>query len=459
MQGHARRPFAFSVPGRAGVLRSGTGIAKRGTWGAMPQASWIESAAAITCPFPLQNLPYGLFSRPGTAAHPGVAIGDHLLDLAVLEAAGLLGQDERAPVFSAASLNPFLSSGPKAWQRVRDRLTDLLSQDGDRRLRDDATLLRRALIPLGQVALHLPFQVAGYTDFYAGRQHAFNVGSLFRGPENALPPNWLHIPIGYNGRASTVVVSGTPIHRPLGQTKPPGVEAPIFGPSQRLDIELEFGAVVGTGNALGQPVSVAEADAMIFGYVLLNDWSARDVQAWEYQPLGPFLSKAFATSISPWIVPKAALAPFRIPTPPRERPLLPYLQEPGPLNYDIELEVWLQPAGAKQAGLICRSNTRHLYYSAAQQLAHHASGGCRMQTGDLLGSGTISGPDPGSYGSLLEMTWGGKEPLRLASGTTRTFLEDGDSVTLTGWAQGEGYRIGFGTCEGTILPAPLPPSA
>ncbi len=420
----------------------------------MSKRSWVESAKRANCPFPLQNLPYGIFSRSGEPARPAVAIGTEVLDLAALEAAGLLTCGDRGPFFAGASLNPFMDAGADVWAEVRARLTDLLAADGDPSVRNDAALRQGALIPQDQVILHLPFEVRGYTDFYAGWQHAFNVGSLFRGPDNALPPNWLHIPIGYNGRASTVVVSRTEIRRPLGQTRPPGTDAPVFGPCKRLDIELEFGAVLGRGNAMGQPISVAEADEMIFGYVLLNDWSARDIQAWEYRPLGPFQAKAFATSIGPWVVTKAALEPFRVATPPREQPLLPYLEEPGPLLYDIELEVWMQPGDSSEACRISQTNTRNLYYSAAQQLAHHAIGGCKMEVGDLLGSGTISGPDKSGFGSLLEMTWGGKEPLALSGGQTRTFIEDGDSLTLRGWAQGPDYRIGFGDCEGTILPAP-----
>lgn len=420
----------------------------------MAQRSWVESANAADCPFPLQNLPYGVFSPVGQAPRCGLAIGSQVLDLSALERSGLLAAQADGALFDQPALNPFMAAGNATWQAVRGRLTTLLAEDGDPGLRDDPALQAACLFPLAEVSLHLPFEVRGYTDFYAGRQHAFNVGSLFRGPENALPPNWLHIPIGYNGRASTVVASGAKITRPLGQTKPPGAEAPLFGPCKRLDIELEFGAVVGQGNEMGQPISAAEAEEMIFGYVLLNDWSARDIQAWEYQPLGPFQAKAFATTISPWVVPKAALEPFRVPTPPREKPLLPYLEETGPSLYDIELEVWMQPEGAPEPSRISQSNTRHLYYSAAQQLTHHAIGGCKMESGDLLGSGTISGPEKSGYGSLLEITWGGKEPLTLAGGETRTFIEDGDSLTLRGWAQGEGYRIGFGDCEGTILPAP-----
>jgi fumarylacetoacetase len=329
----------------------------------------------------------------------------------------------------------------------------LLAEDGDAALHQDRELRVRALVPLDQVRLHLPIRVAEYTDFYAGRHHAFNVGSMFRGPENALPPNWLHLPIGYNGRASTVVVSGTDIHRPWGQLKPAAAEVPYCGPSRRLDLELEMGAIVGTGSSMGRPITVAQADAMIFGYVLLNDWSARDIQAWEYQPLGPFQAKAFGTSISPWIVTREALEPFRCSTPHREQELLPYLREPGPMLYDIALEVLLQPAGADRPSILSRTNYGQMYYSAAQQLCHHAVSGCRMNTGDLLGSGTISGPEKDQRGSMLELSWGGKEPITLDTGEERSFLEDGDTVTLTGFAQGDGYRVGFGACIGRILPA------
>ena len=424
----------------------------------LPLKSWLDRANEPGCDFPIQNLPYGAFGRGAEAPRCGAAIGDAVLDLAVLEAEGALDAGGSAPVFGAPRLNDFMALGPRAWAAVRARLTELLAAGGDPRLERDATLRGRALVPQRDVRLALPFAVAEYTDFYACRQHAFNVGSMFRGPENALPPNWLHIPIGYNGRASTVVVSGTAVRRPLGQTKPPGADLPRFGPSRRLDIELELGAVVGTANPMGRPVSVAEADGMIFGYVLLNDWSARDIQAWEYQPLGPFQAKAFATSISPWVVTKAALEPFRVATPDRERPLLPYLHEPGPMLYDIALEVDMRPEGADAATTIARTNYRHMYYSSAQQLAHHAVGGCRMNVGDLLGSGTVSGPGRGQYGSLLELTWGGKEPITLDSGETRSFVEDGDTMTLRGWAQGDGHRIGFGACAGKVLPAPDPVS-
>lgn len=416
--------------------------------------SWVTSANDPEGDFPIQNLPYGVFSRAGAAPRCGVAIGDSVLDLARLERAGLLDTGSDTAVFAGDALNDFMALGAGAWRRVRRCLTALLAGDGDPALRDDAALRDAALAARAEVRMHLPFRVAEYTDFYSGRQHACNVGSMFRGPEQALPPNWLHLPIAYNGRASTVVVSGTDIRRPLGQIKPQGADAPVFGPCRRLDIELEMGVVVGQGNAMGEPVTVAEADAMIFGYVILNDWSARDIQAWEYQPLGPFQAKAFATSISPWVVTKAALEPFRRATPARQEPLLPYLREPGPLSYDVVLEIDMQAAGAAAATTISRTNYGEMYYSPAQQVAHHAIGGCRMNRGDLLGSGTISGPDRSQFGSLLELTWGGREPLTLEGGATRTFLEDGDVVTLRGWAQGDGYRVGFGACGGKVLPAP-----
>jgi len=413
--------------------------------------SWVDGANAPTCHFPVQNLPYGVLSRVGETPRCGVAIGDFVADLAVLEAAGLI--DAGAAVFSKPALNDFMALGEPAWDAVRARLTALFVELGDDTLRSDKALQARVLTPLSGVTMHLPFKVAGYTDFYSGKHHASNVGIMFRGQENALPPNWLSIPIAYNGRASTVVVSGTDIRRPLGQIKPAGQELPIFSPSRRLDIELEMGAVVGLPTEMGAPITVVEAEQRIFGYVLLNDWSARDIQAWEYQPLGPFQAKVFGTSISPWVVTKAALAPFKVTTPERERPLLPYLAEPGPMSFDIHLEVHIQPEGAARSTVISRTNARELYFSAPQQLAHHAVGGCKMDTGDLLGSGTISGPTKDSRGSLLEISWGGAEPLMLDTGETRTFIEDGDTMTLTGWAQGADYRIGFGTCTGKILPA------
>ena len=411
------------------------------------KASWLASANKPGCEFPLNNLPCGVFSHgEDEAPRCGMAIGDRILDVTALEAEGLLNLAAQ-PLFEVPFWNDLMEAGPEAWAELRRQVTAMLAEGATKRF-----LIEDHLHPMAGAKLHLPFLVAEYTDFYAGRHHATNVGTLFRGAENALPPNWLHMPIGYNGRASSVVVSGTDFRRPWGQLKGPDFAAPIFAPSRRFDIELELAAVVGTASTFGQPVTVAEADAMIFGYVLLNDWSARDIQAWEYQPLGPFQAKATATTISPWIVMAAALQPFRTSTPDRELPLLPYLQEPGPMLYDIALEVGLTPEGGKET-VISRSNSAQMYYSAAQQLAHHTTSGCAMNTGDLLGSGTISGPAKNSRGSLLELSWGGKEPFPLEGGGTRSFIEDGDRLTLRGNCQGDGYRIGFGDCTGKLLPA------
>ncbi|WP_295071252.1 fumarylacetoacetase [Tabrizicola sp.] len=411
--------------------------------------SWIESANAPDHPFPLNNLPCGVFSTTGEEPRCGVAIGDYVLDVSSLEETGGLSLPG-GPLLDVPFWNELMEAGPQAWAALRNRLTEVLAEGAD-----DRAVVEPHLVPRAEVVLHMPFLVSEYTDFYAGRHHATNVGTMFRGAENALPPNWLHIPIGYNGRASSVVVSGTPVRRPWGQVKGPDHAAPAFQPSRRFDIELELGAVVGTPS--DGPVTVAEADAMIFGYVLLNDWSARDIQAWEYQPLGPFQAKATATTISPWIVMKAALEPFRCSTPPREVPLLPHLQEPGPMLYDIALEVALQPECGVEA-VIARTNYAEMYYSAAQQLAHHTTSGCPMNTGDLLGSGTISGPTKDSRGSLLELSWGGKEPIAIAGGT-RTFIEDNDTLSLRGGCRGDGYMIGFGDCVGKVLPALADPYA
>ncbi|RDC71792.1 fumarylacetoacetase [Rhodovulum sp. 12E13] len=406
----------------------------------MTLASWVESANGDT-DFPVQNLPYGVFDA-GLGPRCGVAIGDQILDMTEVE----LGFEPE--LFSEPAWNRVMEAGPALWADLRAKLTEVLSDESYRER------VAPCLVPQQGVKMHLPFRVAEYTDFYAGKHHATNVGTMFRGAENALPPNWLSIPIGYNGRASSVVVSGTPVHRPLGQLKGPDDDLPRFGPSQRFDIELEMGAVV------GQPssglVSVAQAEEMIFGYVLLNDWSARDIQSWEYQPLGPFQAKATATTISPWIVTAAALEPFRAEAPPRERPVLPYLRQEGPGLYDIALEVAIASAGRDET-VIARTNMRELYWSAAQQLAHHASSGCPMRVGDLLGSGTISGPTRDSRGSLLELSWGGKEPVEIGGGQSRSFIEDNDTLILRGQAQGDGYWVGFGPCTGTVLPAaPLP---
>jgi len=402
----------------------------------MTLQSWLPAANGDT-DFPIQNLPYGVFDD-GKGARMGVAIGDMILDVAAIDH----GLD--AALFSRPSWNAIMAAGPQVWAALRARLTELLSDPANR------SAVEAHLVPQSSARMIMPFDVAEFTDFYAGKHHATNVGTMFRGAENALPPNWLHMPIGYNGRASSIVVSGTDVTRPHGQLKGPDHDAPAFLASRRFDFELEMGAIVGTASK--GMVSVQEADDMIFGYVLLNDWSARDIQAWEYQPLGPFQAKATATSISPWIVTKAALEPFRVSTPSREQALLAHLQEPGPMLYDIDLAVDLAPKG-QAATTITRTNYGEMYYSSAQQLCHHTSSGCPMRVGDLLGSGTISGETKQSRGSMLELSWGGKEPMTLDTGEARTFLEDGDTLTLRGAARGEGYRIGFGSCAGTIMPA------
>ncbi len=408
--------------------------------------SWVASANDANHPFPLNNLPYGVFSTEGDDPRCGVAIGDMILDMQAAEETGLIALTDD-PLFDVPFWNALMEEGPAVWAALRGRLTALLGKGAG-----EQNKVEPLLVSMADADLHMPFAVSEYTDFYAGMQHAKNMGAILRDSPD-LPANWLHIPIGYNGRASSVVVSGTDIYRPNGQTKAPDAEMPSFGPSKRLDIELEMGAIVGTGSELGQPITVDEADAMIFGYVLLNDWSARDIQGWEYQPLGPFQGKAFGTSISPWIVTSAALEQFRAPTPPREKELLPYLDSSKDGLFDIELEVLMQPEGAASASSISKTNYNRMYYSAAEQLCHHASGGCEMNAGDLLGSGTISGAERSEFGSLMELSWAGREPFTLDSGETRGFIEDGDTLTLRGNARGKGFTIGFGDCTGKILPA------
>ena len=406
--------------------------------------SWVETANSPDCPFPLNNLPYGVFSTNNSDPRCGVAIGDMILDVQMAEEHGLIELDH-GPAFDVPFWNEVMEMGPETWTALRRQLTELLAQGSA--LQTDVEPM---LVAQSDADLHMPFLVSEYTDFYAGRHHATNVGTMFRGPENALPPNWLHIPIGYNGRASSVVVSGTGVRRPWGQLKSPDQPLPAFLPCRRFDFELEMGAIVGMPS--DGPVTVDEADDMIFGYVLLNDWSARDIQAWEYQPLGPFQAKATATTISPWIVTKAALDPFRVDTPKRDFDLLDHLKDTGPMLYDIDLEVTLAPQG-QAATSLTKTNYREMYYSAAQQLAHHTTSGCPMTPGDLLGSGTISGAEKHQRGSMLELSWGGKDPLTLATGEERSFLQDGDTLTLSGAAKGDGVTIGFGTCTGTVLPA------
>jgi fumarylacetoacetase len=405
--------------------------------------------------FPIQNLPFGVFRRrTGGPATVGVAIGEQVLDLSVLERHGLLDGPvlRHHRVLGGPTLNPFLALGPSAWREARAALSRLLQTD-EPTLRDSPALRQHALVSQADVEMLLPVEVGDYTDFYSSRDHATNVGAMLRGPDNALMPNWLHLPVAYHGRASSVVVSGTDLYRPRGQTKPDDVGAPTFGPSRSLDFELELGFFVGPGNRLGEPIPVDQTEDHIFGLVLVNDWSARDVQKWEYVPLGPFLAKNFGTSISPWVVTLDALAPFRTSGPKQDPEPLPYLRSPGGRHFDLHLEVHLQSQRMERPHCICRSNAKYLYWDVRQQLAHHTSNGCLVRPGDLMASGTISGPTPDSYGSLLELAWKGTKPLPLPGGETRAFLQDGDRVTMTGWCQGPGYRVGFGEVTGRILPA------
>ncbi len=408
--------------------------------------------------FPIQNLPYGVFRRRSgdgrLFGHVGVAIGDGVLDLTLLEELGLLAPPALGGlrVFDTGTLNPFMALGKTAWSEVRLAISRLL-RASEPTLRDNASLCEKVLVPRAQVEMLLPADIGDYTDFYSSREHATNVGTMLRGPDKALMPNWLHLPVAYHGRASSVVISGTDVRRPKGQSKPDTAPAPLFGPSRSLDFELEMAAFVGPGNDLGRPIAVGSAADHLFGMVLLNDWSARDLQAWEYVPLGPFLAKNFCTSISPWIVPFEALEPFRTAGPVQDPTPLPYLRTSGDQAYDIHLEVYLQSEKMDRPQRICTSNFKYLYWNVAQQLAHHTINGCNLRPGDLLASGTISGPTPDSYGSLLELAWRGSRPLSFPNGEQRSFLQDGDRVTMTGWCQGRGYRVGFGEVTGKVLPA------
>jgi fumarylacetoacetase len=416
------------------------------------RVSWVDGAADGG-DFPVQNLPLGIFSEAKGQRRPGVAIGDFIFDLA---AASELFDEAWREDLSQPVLNAWLARGPDDHRALRHRLFELLT---DERYRDDVEL---HLIGQSEVRMHLPCLIGDYTDFYVGIHHATNVGKQFR-PDNPLLPNYKYLPIGYHGRASSVRASGEPVVRPNGQRKPPDVDVPEYGPSRRLDYELELGLWIGRGNELGVAIPIGEADEHIAGYCLLNDWSARDLQAWEYQPLGPFLAKNFLTSVSPWVVTAEALAPFRTATPPRaagDPEPLPYLADSGASGLGIELEVTLSTQAMRDAGLaphrLSQGNAAAaMYWSAAQIVAHHASNGCNLQPGDLIGTGTLSTDRDDGLGSLIEISRGGQQPIALPSGETRSFLEDGDEVTLRAWCERDGaVRIGFGECSGRVVPAP-----
>ncbi len=416
--------------------------------------SWLDIAS--NSDFSLHNLPFGIFSYESEPPRVGVAIGEWIIDMAAASRFGVLHPSEvKESVYQQSVLNEFMSLGRSATREVRDILQTQLTQT-DSVLHQFAEML---LIRQSNAIMHLPVAIGDYTDFYSSLEHATNVGQLFR-PDNPLLPNWKHLPVAYHGRASSVVVSGTPIRRPSGQTLPAGATEPVFGPSRALDYELELGFIIGKNSTLGVPVSTDEAEAYIFGCVLVNDWSARDIQRWEYQPLGPFLSKNFATSISPWVVTLDALEAFRVAGPAQSPVPLPYLQTDGALNFDLNLEVALvaqRSVGTQTMETettettLCRTNARHLYWNIRQQLAHHTVSGCNLRVGDLLATGTISGPDGSAgppAGCLLEMTEGGTKPVRLSDGSERTYLQDGDEVVMRGYAERDGVRLGFGEVRG-----------
>ena len=421
----------------------------------MPLRSFIE--VSPDSHFPIQNLPFGVFQPKDGRPRVGVAIGDFIVDLSVLEELGHFQSPEsrNQKIFSQDSLNGFLVLGRPAWRKTREILQHLLSVETPT-LRDDARLCESVFHAQKDVVMKLPTRIGNYTDFYSSYHHAHNVGTMLRGPENALMPNWKWLPVAYHGRASSVVISGTDIRRPSGQTKPPDAASPSFGPTKSLDFELEMAFLIGPGNSLGEPVQIDRAFDHIFGLVLMNDWSARDIQAWEYQPLGPFLAKNFGTSISPWVVTLEALEPFRKPLPPQEPEPLSYLRAKNDSTFDIQLEARLQTSSMAAPHIISRTNFQNLYWSIAQQLAHHTVNGCNLQPGDLLASGTISGSTEESRGCMLELTWRGANPLKLPNGETRKWLEDGDSLAITGWCEGDGYRVGFGEVSGKILPNSRP---
>ncbi|ESO83176.1 hypothetical protein LOTGIDRAFT_207382 [Lottia gigantea] len=409
---------------------------------------------APECHFSYQNLPYGVFS---TAANDtrriGVAIGDQILDLSVVKhlfTGPILAKNQH--VFEKSLLNDFMDMGRSAWKEARQTLQKILSE-AEGVLRDDANLRKSAFVNQSEATMHLPVRIGDYTDFYSSKNHAFNVGSMFRGPENALMPNWTHMPVGYHGRSSSVVVSGTPIRRPNGQTRPDDTKPPVFGPCKLMDIELEMAFICGSRSTHGDPIPISKTEDHIFGMVLMNDWSARDIQKWEYVPLGPFLGKNLGTTISPWIVSMEALEPFKLPNTLQDPTPLSYLQHNDSYNFNINLEVSLKCEELPNPATIIKSNFKYQYWTMKQQLAHHTVTGCNINSGDLMGSGTISGETEDSFGSMLELCWAGKKTTDLGNGVTRKFLKDGDEVNITGFCAGDGYVVGFGECTGKILPA------
>ncbi len=406
------------------------------TWVRIPEGS----------DFTIYNLPYGVYATNGGKKQVGVAIGAQVLSLTYLQENGFLdGLSLPDGIFDQDYLNGFIALGKSTWSRLRNRLQELL-------VGDDLKSHEEALVLQSEVRMHLPVKVGDYTDFYSSEEHATNVGIMFRGKDNALMPNWKHIPVGYHGRSSSIIVSGTPFHRPKGQMIPKDSDQPVFGPSKLLDFELEMAFITGQSTGLGETIAMQDAEDHIFGMVLFNDWSARDIQKWEYVPLGPFLGKSFASSISPWIVTMEALDHFRVDGPIQNPEVLPYLKYEGKKSYDIQLEVFLKPQEGDEQK-ICTSNHKYLYWNMAQQLVHQSVNGCNINVGDMYGSGTISGKTPNSYGSMLELTWRGEKPIQLTDGTERKFLQDYDTLVMRGSSEKDGIRIGFGEVSTQILPA------
>lgn len=411
--------------------------------------SWLD--VPQDSDFPIQNIPFGVFITKDDVVTIGTRIGDYAIDLGSLQQLNYFdGIELTDDMFMQDTLNDFISDGKKTWRLVRNRIAEIFDANHSE-LRDNKSHREVIVCSIDDVEMQLPVLIGDYTDFYSSKEHATNVGMMFRDPENALLPNWLHIPVGYHGRSSSIVPSGIPVHRPMGQTLPLGESTPVFGPSRSIDFELEMGFITTDANIMGENIPVHEAEDYIFGMVLLNDWSARDIQKWEYVPLGPFLAKNFATSISPWIVTMDALEPFRTKGPQQNPTPLPYLQQKGKNAYDINLEVSIEPENG-EAVAVSHSNFKYMYWSMSQQLAHHTSNGCRVNSGDMMGSGTISGPMPDSFGSMLEITWNGKKPIKMKDGTERKFINDGDSVIIKGFCKNNEIRIGFGEVCSKLLP-------
>ncbi|HMI06892.1 MAG TPA: fumarylacetoacetase [Flavobacterium sp.] len=411
--------------------------------------SWLD--VPEDSDFPIQNIPFGVFITKDDVVTIGSRIGDYAIDLGALQQLNYFeGIELTDDMFMQDTLNDFISDGKKTWRLVRNRIAEIF-ENGNSELKDNKQHREIVVCPMADIEMQLPVLIGDYTDFYSSKEHATNVGMMFRDPENALLPNWLHIPVGYHGRSSSIVPSGIPVHRPMGQTVPAGERTPVFGPSRMIDFELETAFITTDVNIMGENIPVHEAEDYIFGMVLLNDWSARDIQKWEYVPLGPFLAKNFASSVSPWIVTMDALEPFRTKSPKQNPTPLPYLQQKGRHAFDINLEVSIEPEGG-EATVVSNSNFKYMYWTMSQQLAHHTSNGCRVNSGDMMGSGTISGPTPDSFGSMLELTWSGKNPIKMKDGTDRKFINDNDTVIFKGWCKNNEIRIGFGEVSSKLLP-------